>query len=275
MALKQNSFLNKVLLNAIRTITVNFENPIGLLRPLWRDYSRWQGQVDFGVAKANGVLGYAARSTISWGYQDTWFPRNWTEGRALGLFGTSYHVIYPDQSIERQLNNWFTVHPEIDIIPRVIDLELSNGCSPRQIADATWELSEGVFQREGVRPIIYSRYMLINEWLAPYWSTEEMNMHYWWLANKVSRENIIMHQTADKKPGFSGEVQSASVDWDRWEIGNKEEMHQFIAEVWGDDTPDIPDIPENPIEVNIDVFITDYAYPWMVEEGYSGPSPSV
>lgn len=243
--------------------TSTFEDPIGTARPLWRDYSRWNGQVDFSIAAANGVKGYAARSGISWGYQDPWFPRNWSEGAINGLYRTSYHVIYPSESSLRQADNWYKIHPEIEIIPRVIDLELDCDQSPSRIADATWELSSIVLSRDGVRPIIYSRYLLINDWLAT-WTTSMLNAHYWWLAqypwlrtyehpgpptlpDRLSRDRVVLHQTCDKKPPFPGEVENLSADWDRWEIGNEQEMHMWIGQEWaGTEPPPEPDPEPEP-----------------------------
>ena len=229
-----------------------FEDPIGLSRPLWRDYSRWQGMVDFSIATANTVLGMAARSTISWGYQDAWFPRNWSESKSYGMYRTGYHVIYPDQPVVRQTDNWYNVLPEIDIVPRVIDMEKENGMSAGAIAASMWSMSELVKSRDGIRPIIYSRKGLIDRWLEG-WTEEMLNDHYWWLAqyrylpiehagppdlpNRIRRDRVILHQTADRKPGFLGEVQSRSVDWDRWEIGNEIEMHQWIAQTWKGELP--------------------------------------
>jgi hypothetical protein len=239
-------------MSILYSISSLFEDPIGLNRPLWRDYSRWQGQVDFSIATANTVLGMAARSTISWGYQDPWFPRNWLESDRYGLYRTSYHIIYPDQSVIRQTDNWYRSHPEIDIIPRVIDLEKENGMHPNTIANSTWEMSELVKSRDGIRPIIYSRKGLIDKWLSS-WTPEMLNEHYYWLAQyrylpiehagppdlpeRVDRSNVIMHQTSHKKPGFPGEVESKSVDWDRWEIGSTTGMHQWIAQNWGGEIP--------------------------------------
>jgi len=223
------------------------EDPVGLARPLWRDYSRWQGQVDFAVASANNVLGMAARSTISWGYQDPWWNRNWSETGLYDGYRTSYHIIYPDQPVVRQADNWYNAHPELDTIPRIIDLEVENNTPFELIAVNTWQMSDLVKSRDGYRPIIYSRNGLIDKWLAS-WTTEMLNEHYYWLAqylflpnehpgppdlpDRVNRDRVILHQTSHKKPGFPGEVESKSVDWDRWELGNELEMHQWIARTW-------------------------------------------
>ena len=237
-----------------------FEDPVGLDRPLWRDYSRYQGVVNFDVAKLNGVLGMAARAGICYGYTDPFFQLNWDEAGRVGMYRTSYLVPYPDQPVVKQVDNWYRIHPLIDIIPRVVDLELKREQPWSKIADVSWEISELVFSRDGIRPIFYSRYGLINTWLSS-WTEEMLNDHFWWLAqyrwvrslehagpptlpNGVRRDRVLLHQTADKKPGFTDEVDSKSVDWDRWEIGNEAEMHQFIAAAFGGDEPE----PEPEVE---------------------------
>lgn len=260
-----------VITSVASRILSGFEDPVGLERPLWRDVSRWQEKMNYSVSAANGVLGVAARATISWGYQDSWFPWNWSESKAYGLYRTSYHVLYPGESIVRQADNWYQVHPEIDVIPRVIDMELQHEQPYSKIANVMWELSNLVFMRDGVRPIIYTRYSLVNNWLAT-WTPEMLNMHYWWLAqylydrvrehpgpptlpNRVNLSRVILHQTADKKAPFSGETSAKTIDWDRWEMGNSSYMHQWIAETWGDGTIQPPPT-ECPCQDEIDLLET-------------------
>jgi len=230
-----------------RAIT-RFEDPVGLARPLWRDYSRYQGLVNADVAIANGVLGMAHRATISYGYQDPFFAVNYEAFNRPETYRTSYHVIYPDQPAMRQADNWYRVHPVCDTVPRVIDLELHNNQPISRIAAVTWDLVQIVKDRDGIPPIIYSRYLLVNRWLAS-WTDMMLNSVWWWLAqyswlgykehagpptlpNRVGRDRVILHQTSDHKLAPPGEVKSKAVDWDRWEIGNESQMHQWIKENW-------------------------------------------
>lgn len=239
-------------------------DPTGTDRPLWRDYSRYQIMVNFDVAKANGVLGMAARAGISWGYVDPFFATNYKGAGQVGLYRTSYHVLYPDQPVIKQADNWYAVHPEINIIPRVIDLELDRGQSWSKIAAQTWAMSELVKSRDGMRPIIYSRYRIVDQWLQS-WTDQMHNDHFWWLAQyswygyrehagpptlpkRVRRGRVILHQTSDHKLAPPGEVQSKAVDWDRWEIGNEQEMHDWIATAWGSMPPPPPPPPSPYIE---------------------------
>ena len=84
--------------------------------------------------------------------------------------------------------------------------------------------------------------------------------HYWWLAQyswfgfrehagpptlpkRLRRDRVVLHQTSDHKLAPPGEVQSRSVDWDRWEIGNQDEMELWIAGKWGGAAPPPPPPP--------------------------------
>ncbi len=232
------------------------------MRPLWRDYSRYQGKVNHQVAKDNGVQGMIARAGISWGYQDSWFPHNWIEAGNVGYYRSSYHVLYPGENITRQADNWYKSHDELDTIPRVIDAELQHDSSNRAVGDAIWNMSEKVLERDGHRPWIYSRYMQLGLWLA-HWTEEMINSHYYFLAQyktarwsehagpptlfkKLRRENVVLHQTADKIRGFPGESESYATDTDRWCLGDVVQMHSWIEEKYG--TTDKPDV-EPPINM--------------------------
>lgn len=245
----------------INNLITSFENPVGLARPLWRDYSRYQGVVNADVAVANGVLGMAHRATISTAYRDPFFAQNYASFGRVEKYRTSYHVVYPDQPVNAQLANWYAVHPELDHaapIPRVIDLELHRNQPAAKIASVVWAMSEIILTRDGLRPIIYSRKNLVDKWLVG-WTDNMLNDHYWWLAqylfagylehpgepdlpNRVNRNRVILHQTSDHKLAPPGEVASKAVDWDRWEIGNEAQMHQWITEKWGGGA--LPPTPE-------------------------------
>lgn len=238
-----------------------FEDPVGLQRPLVRDISSNQGNYNMDIARQNGVKMIGIRAVIGWSYQDKLFPGNWAN--AEGMYRTSYHVLHPDLDVVKQADNWYRVNPEIDVIPRTMDVELNKfGLPSNQVADAVWEMSKLVLRRDGFRPWIYSRRLLLNDWLAS-WTADMLNMHYWWLAqyrfirslehagpptlpDRVDRDRIILHQTADKKPGFPGEAESAAVDYDRWELGDEDDMDTFVqAEYGGGVEP-----PANPELVN-------------------------
>jgi hypothetical protein len=259
MLTKTSTSFKTAITSSVNSLLSIFENPVGLARPFWRDASRHQGLIDFGVSKANGVLGMLLRSTVGWGYQDGFFQRNWAEAGKAGLYRASYHVLWPGLSVIRQADNWYKTNPEIEIIPRVLDVELQHTSSDVQVADAVKRFSDLVLARDGVRPIIYGRYKQLARWFQ-FLDHSFINDHYYILAQylwdrvrehpgpptlfpRLERERVIMHQTADKKPGFPGEAQSSAFDVDRWELGDEADMHIFIGSVWGGEEP-TPEAPE-------------------------------
>ncbi|MFC1996981.1 GH25 family lysozyme [Chloroflexota bacterium] len=250
-------------MNLLNRFLLTFEDPTGLSRPLWRDSARYQGYQNFLIQAANGVWGHAFRMGISWGYLDRFFVQNWRESDGIIPYRTSYHVLYPDQPVESQWKHWRKYHANITGIPRVIDLELHNNTASSVIASQVWKMSELVADHDGLRPMIYSRRLLLNDWLSPHWSETQLNAHYYWLAqyrwdrirehpgpptrpDGIYSDRIVLHQTADKKPTPPGEAESKSIDWDRWEIGNEEEMKVWIADKWGAAEPAEPGEPQDP-----------------------------
>lgn len=249
-------------IRALDYLVSPWENLEGLARPLWHDVSANQGNVSMDLLAAAGAYGVAIRAGISWGYQDSFFPQNWKAAGASGLMRTSYHVIYTDQDITAQLDNWYRVHPNRDVLPRVIDLEVSRPDSYAHKAGAVMQMSDAVKARDGVRPWIYSRKNIVDPWLAS-WSIEDLNAHYWWLAQYlwdrirehpgdpalptgVLRNNLILHQTADKKAPPHGSVESYALDYDRWERGNATHMFDWIADLYG--LPEVPLTLEQRVE---------------------------
>lgn len=260
-----------ILTRPLSAIAGVFEDPVGLERPLWRDYSRYQVEVDFNVAINVGVKGMVARAGISYGYTDPWFQTNWDGAGRVGMYRSGYHVLYPSMNVKEQAENWFRIMPEIDVIPRVIDLELGQNQLWSTIGNKTKEMSNRVLEHDGIRPIIYSRYRLIDQWLSG-WDVDFLNDHWYWLAQyswqgyrehagpptlpkRVDRGRVLMHQTSDHKLAPAGEVGSRAVDWNRFEIGNEAQMHQFISAAFGGTTPPPPP-PPPPEEGGFQVKVT-------------------
>ena len=249
-------------------VTSLLENPTGLARPLWHDFSAWQKLVNMQAVADNGCWGVAMRANTGRYYDDPYFQENYKRAGDAGLWRTSYHVYVPGQSVDAQLEKWFATKPAIDIIPRVLDVEIKPDpalISLKTQASQIWSICSSINKHDGQPPIIYSRKNLIDSWLVPYWTAEQFNSLYWWLAQYLSsanehpgppdrpspikEERVILHQTSDHKPPpDSYEVATKSVDWDRWEFGNAEEMNTWIRETWGG-SPPIPPNPSIPVEI--------------------------
>jgi len=254
---KSRQFL-RAAYRVLASVVLNWENPAGLDRPLFYDFSHWQLVVNMAIAKAMGAFGMISRATNGTATPDDTFQANWLHAYEQGMYRASYHVLRPSQPLVAQVDNWYKANPTIDTLPRWIDLELHENQAPEKIATMTWEVSEIVQSRDGALPGIYGRYLLINQWLSPFWTADMLNKHWWWLAqytadrirehagpptlpNKVLRERVFMHQTADKKPDPPGMCSgSATVDHDRLEVCGNDEVHTWIAQNFGGSAPPPP-----------------------------------
>lgn len=221
------------------------------IRPLWFDVAYWQKVIDAGAIVAAGGCGVAVRAVVGRLYTDPYFSANWDELKGTGLYRTGYGVYVPAQNWQAQLDNWYRVMPERDVVPRVIDLEIQDAAvATRKIADDIWSWVGSIEARDGRKPIIYSRKNLVDAWLVPYWSVSQLNSVWWWMAQYtkgrivehagppdlpkgVRREQVVLHQTADHKPTPVGVAVSKTIDFDRWTNGNETEMRLWIQDNWG------------------------------------------
>ena len=244
--------------------------------PLWVDSSENQGCVNVPILKANNVQGIAARAGRTWYapayYKDPLFDSTYQAAGDNELYRTSYHVTHTnvnDAGILAQTDLWYSVHKERDIVARWIDLEVDKGDPAWHKAEITWRQVEIVKSRDGVYPTIYSRTNLVNAWLAPYWSEEQMNLVTWALAQyltdrtrehpgpptlplKVRADRVVFHQTADKIAGWIGAICSSALDRDRFLLAHTiEGMKIWIQNNWGggvvipptDPNPTLPPFP--------------------------------
>jgi hypothetical protein len=66
----------------------------------------------------------------------------------------------------------------------------------------------------------------------------------------MKEEMVLLHQTSDHKRSHNGEVGSGAVDWDRWELGTEDDMHELIRQNWGEGSgPPPPPPPSDKVVV--------------------------
>lgn len=139
-------------------------------------------QVDFDVIAAHQpeVAFIAMRAGISWGYQDPWFATYFQEAGRIGRVRLVYHVLYPGESAQAQMDNLFRILGSADLgrTPLVLDLELDHGQSPRRITNTTAACCRIIQARTGRTPVLYSRAGWVNQYLR----VGELPEVNWWLA---------------------------------------------------------------------------------------------
>lgn len=205
-------------------------------KPFGIDVSRWQGRINWDLVAANQepVRYVGIRATISWGYADSWFRQNWSEAKRVGILRMAYHVVYPGESADRQINHFLQlVGEDTGELPLVLDVELNHNRSPDQIETTILRCASLIKARTGRDPIIYSRGTWVDQFITaggmpPAW----LNEYDWWLAHYLRsgdehpgpprlpkgliRERCIIHQTASK--GAPIGVESKSLDYNRWQF---------------------------------------------------------
>ena len=223
-------------------------------KPFGIDISRWQGTADWDVIAAHEAkVEFAVfRATISWGYKDVQLIPNMLGAKAKGILRSAYHVVYPLQPADRQMDNFFeALDGDWGELPLVLDVELLHDAKWFQVQTTVKQCADIIEQRTGRKPIIYSRAGWVNDYMTnhgyniPSW----LNDYDWWLAQYltsgaehpgpprlpigVTRDKVVIHQTADHTPGFG--VASAMMDYNRWQ-GTIEQLIEY-AGVPGDDPP--------------------------------------
>jgi lysozyme len=147
------------------------------------DVSKWQGDIDFARARANGVSFVFIKATEGKDRIDDNFEKNWRGAAAAGLPYAPYHFYYFCSTADQQAD-WFIRNvPKSAInLPPVLDVEwnpASKTCTdrpPKAVAVAELQrFMDRIEQHYGKRPIIYTSVDFHRDVLVG----EFRNYHFW------------------------------------------------------------------------------------------------
>jgi hypothetical protein len=129
------------------------------------DISSNQGLIDFakmGAAKPRPRF-VISRTGISWGYKDKYHRLYHEALGEIGIPRATYHVIYPDQPIKSQLDNYLSMFPNKDYGegPIVNDVELVRDVSPEKLSNAVEYFNKALEDATGKEVWWYSRYSFV------------------------------------------------------------------------------------------------------------------
>ncbi|MBG0785568.1 MAG: hypothetical protein H0S79_10745 [Anaerolineaceae bacterium] len=205
-------------------------------------------QVDFDVIAAHDpeVVFIAMRAGISWGYQDPWFATYFEEAKRIGRARLAYHVLYPGESPQAQMDNLFRILGEADLArtPLVLDLELDHGQTASRITATTAAACEIIRARTGRKPVLYSRAGWVNQFLR----LADLPPVHWWLAQyrwprpyplttpeypcpPALPEGVaswLVHQTASRGASIGAKA-AHFMDYNRWN-GSREDVLAYVGE---------------------------------------------
>ena len=206
-------------------------------------------KIDFD--KLNPLIKFCGvRAGISWGYTDPWYSYSKAHLIAPRL---DYHVTYPGEDANRQMDHFLRITNPGEHDRLVLDLELDHGYSKYRITQTVLACLERLRKETGRYPIIYSR----ASWVDQYLQVSDLPKLDWWLAHYRARlispfytpehegppnlpkgvSTWLIHQTGERGNGGAHGVASYYVDQNRWN-GTEDEMLRYFG-LKKDETHDV------------------------------------
>ena len=168
--------------------------------PIWGiDISKWQGDVDFVKAKAEGIRFVIAKCSEGYEYYDPKFERNYNEANANGLLFSAYHYVRPGVKVQYQLDTIAKAVKDKALYSLDLDCEDTDGQSASTITDVIWNLLVKVKPLVNAQTFrVYSR----KSWWDPY-----------------VKRSTHWKEEADAWPAHWGVAQPwVMADWPSWTI---------------------------------------------------------
>jgi GH25 family lysozyme M1 (1,4-beta-N-acetylmuramidase) len=132
------------------------------------DVSKWQDNIDWSAAAADGVKYAFIRVSDGTQYVDSKFQRNWDGAKANGILRGAYQFFRSNQDPIAQANLMIEMMGELEAgdLPPVIDVESRDGQSAATIRTKVQRWLDHVEAATGVKPIIYT---------GPYFWRDQVN----------------------------------------------------------------------------------------------------
>ncbi len=165
------------------------------------DVSHYQKHISWDSVAQSGIAFVFVKATEGRALSDSLFCRNWDELGRIGLRRGAYHFFRPGVSAEEQARNfihWVDLQP--GDLPPVLDVELIDALTRRELHQAmhTWlDMVEAAYK---VRPIIYTYMRFYNHHLRGVFPE-----HPLWIARYREKAPLL--------PGGRS--------WDFWQYDNR------------------------------------------------------
>lgn len=121
------------------------------------DVYHGQGNYDWNQSKAQGNQFGFVKATEGLSYVDPMFHSNWIRAQAAGFYIGAYHFFHSNVDPQAQAKHFVStvgakVHKQL---PFVMDLEVTDGSSAREIVATALEFLNEVEELTGTVPMIY------------------------------------------------------------------------------------------------------------------------
>ena len=175
------------------------------------DVSHYQSAVDWELIANQNIHFAYVKATEGETYTDSFFYANWASIKQTGMKRGAYHFFRPSLSIELQASNYLrNVHLEPGDLPPVLDVEVVDGVSPKELIDRLTKLAALFEAAYNVKPIIYTYQKFYNKYLAGHFDDYPV-----WIARYSSRKPVLANNAA----------------WHFWQYGSKGKLHGIRGDV--------------------------------------------
>ncbi len=146
------------------------------------DVSKWQGDIDWDAVKAAGIEFAFIRVSDGAARPDPAFARNWAEAGRVGIARGAYQYFRPLEDPEEQADLLLSAvgPPGPRDLPPVIDIEVSDGVEPREMARRMDRWARRVKKALAVRPLVYTS---AKHWVELLAGSRTFRRHLLWVAH--------------------------------------------------------------------------------------------
>jgi GH25 family lysozyme M1 (1,4-beta-N-acetylmuramidase) len=190
------------------------------------DVSYWDAGIDWPKVRATGQRFVFVKATEADTYQDPTFDDNWFGAKSAGLLRGAYHFFRCNVDAKKQADyfvNYFKSFNDPGELPPVLDLETNDNQKKDKIIPAVKTYLDRVEAALGKKPIIYSGYFFLQDYLSeagggpPMWAKD----YPLWIAQYPNQY----------VPGTAPSLPRGWFNWTIWQYSEKGVVNGINAAV--------------------------------------------
>ena len=190
------------------------------------DVSYWDAGIDWPKVRATGQRFVFVKATEADTYQDPTFDDNWFGAKSAGILRGAYHFFRCNVDAKKQADyfiNYFQSFNDNGELPPVLDLETNDNQKKEKIIPAAKIWLDRVEAALGKKPIIYSGYYFLQDYLSeagggpPMWAKD----YPLWIAQYPNQYT----------PGMVPSLPRGWFKWTIWQYSEKGVINGINADV--------------------------------------------
>lgn len=190
------------------------------------DVSYWDAGIDWPKVRATGQRFVFVKATEGDGYQDPTFDDNWFGAKSAGLLRGAYHFFHCNIDPKKQADNFINYvksFKDNGELPHVLDLETHDNVKKEKIIPAVKTYLDRIEAAFGKKPIIYSGYFFLQDYLSeagggpPMWAKD----YPLWIAQYPNQYT----------PGMAPLLPRGWFTWTIWQYSEKGVVNGINADV--------------------------------------------